>query len=196
MEQQYMVVPNGIDTTFFHLQNTKTDRQRKVISVGQVYGRKNQHMLIQACKQLKVPLDIIGKSPPNHQGYYEYCQSLCDPRTRLIGYIPKEALLNSYATAWVHALPSWFETTGLSSLEAGAMGCNLVVGSGGDTREYFDGFAAFCRADNLQSIVEAVGEALEKPLSKALREVIMEKYTWERAAEITLKAYQKVLDHG
>jgi len=24
-------------------------------------------------------------------------------------------------------LPSWFETTGLSSIEAGVMGCNIVI---------------------------------------------------------------------
>jgi len=37
----------------------------------------------------------------------------------------------------VHMLPSWFETTGLSSIEAAVMHCNIVITDKGDTREYF-----------------------------------------------------------
>jgi glycosyltransferase involved in cell wall biosynthesis len=76
------------------------------------------------------------------------------------------------------------------------MGCNLVVGTGGDTREYFNGYASFCEADNFQSIVDAIGEALEKELSAEFRDLVLEKYTWKRAAEVTLEAYKKVLENA
>jgi glycosyltransferase involved in cell wall biosynthesis len=193
IEKDYMVVPNGIDESFFKPVERGKKREKKVVSVGQVYGRKNQHRLIMACRKLKVPLDIIGKSPPNHKKYFEYCRELSGNGIRIVGYVPKEELYQAYQSAWVHALPSWFETTGLSSLEAGAMGCNLVVGTGGDTREYFEGHASFCDAADQQSIEKAVEEALSKPLSLDFREIILEHYTWKRAAEKTLEAYEKAL---
>jgi hypothetical protein len=62
----------------------------------------------------------------------------------------------------VHALPSWFETTGLTSLEAGAMGCNLVVGMGGDTHDYFQDLAWYCEVETRK--------ALRKPLKRALNQ--------------------------
>ncbi|MBK7308934.1 MAG: glycosyltransferase [Chitinophagaceae bacterium] len=43
------------------------------------------------------------------------------------GRLTQTALANYYARARVHVLPSWFETCGLSSLEAAAMGCNIVI---------------------------------------------------------------------
>jgi glycosyltransferase involved in cell wall biosynthesis len=196
MEHEYIFVPNGIDTGFFQSVHKEVKREKKVICVAQIYGRKNQYRLIQACKKLKVPLDVIGKSPPNHQKYFEMCQTLCDDKIRLAGYIPREDLLKAYATASVHALPSWFETTGLSSLEAGVMGCNLVVGTGGDTHEYFDGFASFCDAGDQESIEKAVEEALSRPHSDDLRDKILSEYTWEKAAERTKEAYERALNHA
>jgi glycosyltransferase involved in cell wall biosynthesis len=91
-------------------------------------------------------------------------------------------------------LPSWFETTGLASLEAGAMGCNLVVGKGGDTREYFKDLAWYCDAADQHTVEMALEHALNQENSPALRELILAEYTWQKAAEKTKEAYQKALD--
>lgn len=196
LKKDYQVVPNGIDEQLFgHIPKNIT-RQEKVICVGQIYGMKNQHKLIQACKTLNVKLELIGKPPPNHLKYYNYCKKLSDDRISFIDFMPQTELLKFYAEAKVHALPSWFETTGLSSLEAGAMGCNLVTGTGGDTREYFKNFASFCNAIDQKSIEFAIEDALNKPSSNELREMILRNYTWKKAAEATLNAYKNVLNHA
>ena len=54
----------------------------------------------------------------------------------LLGELPHEDLAPYYASCKVHALVSWMETTGLSSLEAEVMGANLVITDKGDTRDY------------------------------------------------------------
>jgi glycosyltransferase involved in cell wall biosynthesis len=192
----YQVVPNGIDKKLFGNIPSNSIRKDKVICVGQIYGMKNQHKLIQACKKLGVPLELIGKPPPNHLKYYNYCKEISNNLISFIDFMPQTELLKFYSEAKVHALPSWFETTGLSSLEAGAMGCNLVTGTGGDTREYFKNFASFCDANNQKSIELAIEEAMNKPTSNELREMILENYTWKKAAEATLDAYHKVLDYA
>lgn len=191
----YHVVPNGIDTEIFGNIPVGSEREKKVICVAQIYGMKNQHMLIRACERLGYPLEIIGKPPPNHTGYYDYCKSIAGDQVTFIDFMPQEELIRHYATSEVHALPSWFETTGLSSLEAGSLGCKLVVGNGGDTHDYFDDYALYCNADDLDSITTALRSAMETGIDNRFREVIMEKYTWQKATEETLNAYKQVL-HG
>eukprot|EP01037_Dinobryon_pediforme_P007089 gene7089-7153_t len=66
--------------------------------------------------------------------------------------------------AKVHVLPSWFETTGLSSIEAAAMGCNVVITDKGDTREYFGDYAYYCDPAEPESIFNAVKKASESPV--------------------------------
>lgn len=193
---KYLVVPNGIDQDIFNLLPQKKQREKKVICVGQIYGMKNQHLLIEACNSLKVRLDIIGKPPPNHTAYFEFCKKISNPNVKFIDFMPQNELVNFYAEAKVHALPSWFETTGLSSLEAGAMGCNLVVGSGGDTKEYFKDEAYFCDANDPESIIIAVEKALNQPNNNNLRERILRDFTWQKAAEKTKIAYEKVLNEN
>jgi glycosyltransferase involved in cell wall biosynthesis len=187
------VIPNGVDKEVFGAIPKNVNRENKVICVAQIFGMKNQHAVIKACSRLKIPLDIIGKPPPNHSRYYNFCKSIAGSSVRFLDFVPQKELPSFYAAAKVHALPSWYETTGLSSLEAGSMGCNLVVSSCGDTSDYFAGVAEFCEPDNQQSIDEAIAKALQKPEAIHLREHIMKNYTWENAAATTLAAYQKVM---
>ena len=49
------------------------------------------------------------------------------PNVILLGEVPHDDLAKYYASCKVHALVSWMETTGLSSLEAGVMGANIVI---------------------------------------------------------------------
>ena len=191
---QYAVIPNGIDTDSFSRIPVSVRRERKVVCVAQVYGMKNQHLLIHACRKLNVPLEIIGKAPPNHTRYYEQCRRIAGSQVRFYDYMPQQELLIHYAGAKVHALPSWFETTGLTSLEAGAMGCNLVVGKGGDTYDYFKDLAWYCSAGDRESIETALENALGEENDSRLREHILLEFTWNKAAEKTKEAYIKALN--
>lgn len=190
----YTVIPNGIDQEIFGSLPQNSIREEKVICVGQIYGMKNQHLLIEACNNLKIKLDIIGKPPPNHTSYYEYCRKISGPNVRFIDFMPQKELVKFYAEAKVHALPSWFETTGLSSLEAGAMGCNLVVGTGGDTKDYFGDEAFYCDFQKKGSVQTAVEKAMNQTNTAILRERILSEFTWKKAAEKTKLAYEKVLN--
>jgi len=194
ISQRYHVVPNGINGDIFKNIPNIERLENQVVSVGQIYGLKNQHRLIEASSGMDIKLVIIGKSPPNHISYHNFCRNIAGSNVTFYDFMPQENLLYHYAQAKVHALPSWFETTGLSSLEAGAMGCNLVVGSGGDTNDYFKEKASFCNADDVSSIRRALETELQNPCDNKFRELIFEKYTWEKAAEETHNAYKKALD--
>jgi glycosyltransferase involved in cell wall biosynthesis len=113
-----------------------------------------------------------------------------------LGRVDEEEKRWLYHLARVHVLPSWMETTGLVSLEAAAMRCALVVSPNGDTRDYFDGHARFCEPDDLNSIRQAIdGAYLEGPDLELQRRVRTE-YTWDAAADATVRAYEAVLGPG
>ena len=96
----------------------------------------------------------------------------------------------------MHVLPSWFETTGLSSLEAAAMGCNIVITNKGDAKEYFMEYAYYCDPESPPSILKAVEEAARNPMNTNLPDLIRKKYTWHEAAQKTLEAYKTVLSNS
>lgn len=190
---KYRTIPNGVDTELFFEDDTVLRKSNQVLCVGQIEGRKNQHRLIQACQALEADLVIIGKPSPNNVSYYEHCKSIAGAHVQFIDFLPQEELRKWYQESAVHALPSWFETTGLSSLEAAACGCNLVVSSAGDTVDYFDGFASFCEANSTESIQAALKEALSNSAKPTMAEQIKKHYTWKEAANQTLKAYNTIL---
>ena len=151
------MIPNAIDTSLFD-GNSEDERRKKnlVICVGRIEGRKNQFNLIKALNGTEFQLIIIGSPSANQVDYYEKCKEIAAPNVSFVENIGQEKLIDYYKAAKVHVLPSWFETTGLSSLEAAAMGCNIVITDKGDTREYFENFAYYCDPTSAQSIFDAM----------------------------------------
>jgi len=194
INRPFRVIPNAIDHELFAPGVAPDPRfSDAVLCVARIEGRKNQLNLIRALNGAEYPVYIIGNSSPNHKQYYEQCKFEAAENIHFIEHIPHSSLPSVYAASKVHVLASWFETTGLCSLEAGAMGCSLVVTDKGDQKEYFSGFAEFCAPDDVASIRRAVDAAYAAPKSSAFVELIREKYTWHCAAKQTLAAYREVL---
>jgi glycosyltransferase involved in cell wall biosynthesis len=91
----------------------------------------------------------------------------------------------------VHVLPSWFETCGLSSLEAASMGCNIVITRKGYAAEYFQDNAFYCDPASPSSIRAAIEQAAIAPLRKEFQQKIFSHFTWQNAAAATYQAYKK-----
>lgn len=196
VEVPYHKVPNAIDNTVFNFDMVENPAfKNHVLCVGRIEGRKNQLNLIKALADTEIKVTIIGKPSPNHLSYYEDCKKLVErcQNIQIIEHISHSELSAIFKAAKVHVLPSWFETTGLSSLEAAVMGCNVVITDKGDTREYFGDMAFYCDPESVVSIRSAVFEAYSQPLKEELRSIILDQYTWQKAAEETLAAYNKIL---
>ena len=195
----YILVPNAVDISKFDFEKTNVDKEIKkftdcVLCVARIEGIKSQLNLVKAVRELPMKLILIGKPAPNYLKYYQKIKKEADNNVIILDHISHDKLPQYYKVAKVHALPSWFETTGLSSLEAGVMRCNLVISDKGDTKEYFKDFAYYCDPESVESIREAVIQAYENPINPKLKERIKENFNWEKTAEKTLEAYQKVLN--
>ncbi len=188
----FSLVPNGIDSTAF-VPNGLPKNGKLVVCAARIEGIKNQLNLIRALNNSEFLVTIIGDAAPGQNKYYQNCRQLAAENIRFSGRLSHRELAAVYKQAKVHVLPSWFETCGLSSMEAAAMGCNIVVSDRGFVREYFGIDAFYCDPADPESILEAVRKASAAPLKRRLQEKILENYTWEKTTEATIRAYKKIL---
>jgi hypothetical protein len=158
-----------------------------VLCVGRVEKKKNQLSLIAAVLPTGIPLVIVGQ--PNPEPYLELCRRYAGNNVHFIPSLSEEELASAYAAAKVHALTSWVELPGLTSIEAAAAGCNIVTTDRGSPPEYFADMAWYCDPARVDSIREAVVAAYGTPRTGKLRERIREHYTWKQAAERTREGY-------
>jgi len=194
VERPYAVVPNAADTALFQFSGTPSERDF-ILCVARIEGRKNQLNLIRAVKDTPFRLVLIGRPSANQHKYVAQCIKEAGENVTFIEHITQSELRQYYLKAKVHVLPSWFETTGLSSLEAAAMGCNIVVGDKGDVREYFGEFAYYCNPESIRSIREAIIQAMKAEPSAPFCGLIQQNYNWNRAAQLTMDVYKRVLAH-
>ena len=169
-----------------------------VVEVARIQSAKNQLGLIEALYNTSFPIVFIGQPSPYETEYVSRCYELARKRGNVyfLGPMSAERLASIYVLADVHVLPSWRETPGLASLEAAAAGCRIVSTSNGSAWEYFGDEAWYCDPRDQDSIREAVLTALDSPPSDKLRAHVLEHFTWEAAAKITLDAYHKILNIG
>jgi len=191
---KYKVIPNGVSKLFIESHEYEEKEASMVICVARIEGIKNQLNLIKALRNTVFKLFIIGGFSPNQEKYYRECKKLATSNITFIQHIPQADLIKFYKKAKVHVLPSWFETTGLSSLEAAVLGCNVVITDRGDAKEYLNKYAFYCDPALPQSIFEAIDAASKAQVNPELAEMVKRNYSWKKAAEETYKAYKEVLE--
>ncbi len=190
---EHMVVPNGVDIKTFTFDPSVKKDVTLVLCVARIEGVKNQLNLVKALNGTRYRLLIIGSAAPNQTAYYQECRHAAAANVTFIEHVPQHELVKYYQQAKVHVLPSWFETTGLSSIEAAVMGCSIVITDRGDAKEYFGNDAFYCEPGSPQSIRSAIDQASMAGCNYSLMNKIHEKYTWTHAAAQTLKAYKTVM---
>jgi len=196
IQKKYTIIPNGIDKALFTPRTTAIERDnRLILCVARIEGRKNQLNLIRAINNTPFRLVLIGAVSTNQIEYYEQCKKAAGPNTEFIDFLEQKRLLDYYRRAKVHVLPSWFETTGLSSLEAAAMGCNIVITKKGDAFEYFENDAYYCDPQSPDSIFRAIEQASSNDVPHGLSSKVLNQFTWEIAAKRTMEVYVELL-HG
>jgi glycosyltransferase involved in cell wall biosynthesis len=195
---QCLVVPNGVDQKLYDPIPSPSEAffneyglRDFILQVARIQFAKNQLGLIEALFDTTIPIVFIGQPSPYEREYVDQCYRLAKKRGNVYFISPKsqEELAGIYALAAVHVLPSWRETPGLVSLEAAASGCKIVSTTMGSAKEYFGDLAWYCEPSDIISIRNSVLKALDAPRSLKLRQVVLEKYTWEVAAQKTLEAY-------
>ncbi|MBU2633738.1 MAG: glycosyltransferase [Nanoarchaeota archaeon] len=199
-EDKFYPVPNGVDKRFY---KTKPNEFIKkyglkdfVLYAGRVEPRKNVLNLIKSLNKTKIPLVIIGS--PSYQGgkeYYNLCKKIANKNIHFIKEVSHESTLleSAYAASKVTVLPSWLETPGLSALEGGLAGSNIVITSRGTSIDYFKNHALYINPFDNKDIKNKIIKAYNKEKNKELAEHIKKNFLWDILMKKLIKGYKKII---
>ena len=177
-------------------------KPKYILWVGTLEPRKNLLTLIQMYEQLKdihseYNLVLGGGLGWQNEDILKLAQSL-ENKVQITGYLPREDLFPLYAGATLFVYPSLYEGFGMPLLEAMASGVPVVAANTSSIPEVIGDAGILVDPLNISEMAEAVIRLLaDRSLSTSLKEKGIQRarlFTWERAAQETLKIYQEVID--
>jgi glycosyltransferase involved in cell wall biosynthesis len=198
--EKIQVIPNGVEERFYHadpkLFQEKYGIRDFVLNVGHIGPpRKNVLRLIRALEDVNVPAVIIGRIEQNSYGLQCLERAKRNPRLLVLDSLPNESglLASAYAACDVFVLPSLFETPGIAALEAALAGAKIAITKYGGTEDYFGPYAEYVEPTSWELIHHGIISALNKKKDPALRERVYKEYLWDRVAELTAAAYERLV---
>ncbi len=200
---EWVLVPNGVGDVFLsqpEMLSNFLPFSDYILSVGRIEARKNQLNIIEAVKKLRLQtgqdlkLVFVGQFSLSHKEYTQHFKEQLsqNPWITHIEKVDYEKMPSVYKFAKVAVSASWFETTGLTSLEALYCGSNAVA-SGKRANELLGSQVSYCDPSSVESISSAILTQLQKP-RPVISKDFKAQYTWKNAAEKTLKVYTDIID--
>ncbi|PIR42839.1 hypothetical protein CO058_02365 [candidate division WWE3 bacterium CG_4_9_14_0_2_um_filter_35_11] len=209
------LVVNGVDADIFNnasrspfqkffMEKYSVDISKKkvLLNVGRVEPRKNQLNLIKAFEMLKesqsfdgyilIFVGVLSERSPEY--IYRFNSEIKNHEDIFyVGALPQQMLASAMSQDGIYVHPSWFETTGLVSLEATLAGMTPVV-SGDRVKEYLGDYGYYCDPKSPESIKNAILKASESSKNTdVLRKRILREFTWDNAALQTIFVYKSLL---
>ncbi len=204
------VVPNGINLKRFNKKISGNgikkqlgirDKEKVVLYVGRMSREKNVDVLLRAAKIiLKKRSDIrfvFAGTGPALEGYKNLAKRLgIGSRVNFLGFVESDTLPKTYAASDLLCIPSTFETQGIVSLEAMAMGKPVVgansmalvelIQNGKNGETFRAGDRAAC-ARKIEKVLNNYDSYTTSTANSA------KDYSSERATDKLLKTYELLL---
>ena len=190
------VVPNGLDLyemtdvskDLFETEYPFLKNRKFVLNVARVERRKNQKLLVQACKELDMPVVVVGKIWDKK--YYEEILNIGYKECYFLGPIYNRKLLfSAYKSCSVFALPSTLETPGIAAMEAAFYNVPIVITRNGGTNLYFEDKAYCVDWRDMQEIKAGIIEMIDKPVDT---KQMISNYSWDNIANMYVEMYKAI----
>jgi len=204
-ENKISVIYNGIDHTVFKPYQVKLLDKPYILYVGSERPRKNLGRLFAAFAKLKpefpeLKLLKIGAAGRSKEYRRDTIKQIADSGISqdviFVDRASETDLAHYYSSAALLAYPSLYEGFGLPPLEAMACGCPVVTSNISGLPEVVGNAGIIIDPYDIDSLAQAMKQVLtdnkkrEEMVAKGLTQA--RKFSWERAAQETLKVYKKV----
>jgi glycosyltransferase involved in cell wall biosynthesis len=193
------IIPNGLRTEemdtlaneeLFYKNYPFLKGQKFILNVARIDPRKNQEQLVIACKELDLPLVIIGNNL--HKESFERIKKINYNKLYYLGAIyDKQILYGAYKACSVYCLPSTMETPGISAMEAAYFDKPVVITKFGGTEYYFKDKAFYVDWRSVENIKDGILQMIQK--DKVSTKELMEQYSWDKIADLYVEEYKKIL---
>lgn len=201
LQTKTVVVPNAVDLGVIRstAQDPLPGIDGFVLCVASLDPAKNQLGLLRSLRDLP-HIPIVLRGSDRNTAYTDELRRFAARRgnVTMLGELSDEEVACLYRKAKVHVLASFRESTGLSSLEALASGCEIVVSEAPycPIRWYqFDRYGHVCNPYSESSIRRAVLSALEQRRN-TVDDEYRNAYSYERAVDLTKDAYDRLMRRG
>jgi glycosyltransferase involved in cell wall biosynthesis len=177
-----------------------------VAFLGRIHPVKGLEILLQALARVKAefPELILAIAGPDEDGHSGRLHSLAqglgvDGQVRWVGALAGEAKSGFLVDADLFVLPSFSENFGLAAVEAMAVGCPVVLGSGVNIAAQVENYGAGrVVSTEPDALATAMVDALCDPetrqrMGRAGQRLVAECYDGEAAARAMLKGYEECL---
>ena len=152
------VLPNGVEDVFF--QNSSGERGTWLVCTATITQRKRVLELAEGAVAAQTPLRVIGKPYAPDDPYAKRFFELVKNHSSILRYegpiADRKELARAYHEARGFVLLSAMETRSLSSEEAAASGCPLLLSDLPWARDVFANHAVYCSVRNSVSETAAV----------------------------------------
>jgi len=211
--EKVRVIHNGVDLERFKpLSGVKEEMRKKlgipqdaiiVLTVRRLVYKNGIDTLLESAEiavknNPKLVFVVVGKGPDFEEVKEKIVQLEMERKFRLTGFVPDEDLPLYYNVADLFALPSKSgEGLPLVALEALACGLPLIATNVGGTSEVMsEDYGKLVPPNSPASFAEAVLEFSRKDLpvlTKDLRKMMEQKYSWDQNVEKLGKIYEELI---
>lgn len=195
--KNYSVIPNCVDFDKFSFIYNK--ERKGFISAARIEPIKNQLMLANIAKKNHYYLTMVGGVHENDKNYIETLRKVTDEEVKInliAKSVAQDVLKDLFTKHKVHALVSFRESPGLSSLEALGSGMNLVISDNNycPINTYFDSLfnkhVFTCDPYSEKSIKNAMQKAQDSENPKLN---YIKHFEWALTATLTYDVYEKLM---
>ncbi|MDI6708346.1 MAG: glycosyltransferase family 4 protein [Candidatus Thermoplasmatota archaeon] len=196
------VIYNAIDATRFRRAKAEKGLERIVMYFGRLTVQKGPDFFLRAAKKVlalesNVRFVVAGGGEMLRQLVELTVQLGIYDKVTFTGYVADENIPELYALADVFVLPSVSEPFGIAALEAMASGVPIIISKTSGVSELVRSclLVDFWDVDEMANKIIAVlrYDALSRTLrEEELREITERRFSWENAAEETIKLYHEL----
>lgn len=147
---------------------------------------------------------LVDSFEPFYRGNYlkmleQRVSSEAAPRVKFTGLIPHEEVYRHYAESDIYVSPTYYESFGMSIIEAMAAGLPVVACRGGAVTDFVvdnqNGLLADVGAPS--GLADAVGKFFSDPqlresLASSAKEMVRKRYSWNNIASSLMDVYRGV----
>jgi glycosyltransferase involved in cell wall biosynthesis len=188
------VLPNYVDTEKFF--PTKTNKDFDILVIGRLANEKNIASLLEAVRELKCRIVIIGKGPLEKELKKKYGNM--DNCLDWISQVPNNELPDYMNRSKIYVIPSHYEGHPKSLIEAMSCGMPVIGADSPGIREIIHhGKNGLLCGTDFESICQAIQRLLNDPslakkIGKRARKFVLKNCTLEDLVEKELKIIKEV----